>query len=68
MNIDEFLTQYNIELFPFQREVLDKVLNGEKIYVLYPPQLSRTNAKLFFQTMLEIMYRTENETKGEDNG
>lgn len=67
MNIDDFLKRYNIELFPFQREVLEKVLNGERVYVLYPPQLGRTAAKLFFQTMLEIIYRTENETEGESN-
>lgn len=65
MDIDDFLKRYNIKLFPCQREVLEKVLTGERIYVLYPPQLGRKEAKLFLQTLLEIMYRTEDETEGE---
>lgn len=66
MDIDDFLKRYNVKLLPFQKEVLEKISKGEKVYVLYPPQLSRENAKIFFQTILEIMYRTENETKGEN--
>lgn len=63
---NEFLEKTGIELLPFQKEVLEKIPKGEKVYVLYPPQLSRENAKLFFQTVLEIIYRTENKTKGEN--
>lgn len=48
-NFDNFLKANGIELLPFQKEVLEKISKGEKVYVLYPPMLSRTNTKLFFQ-------------------
>ena len=62
-SFDDFLYANGIELLPFQKEVLEKISKDEKVYVLYPPMLSRTNAKLFFQTLLEISYRDEEENK-----
>ena len=62
-NFDDFLKANGIELLPFQKEVLEKISKGEKVYVLYPPMLSRTNTKLFFQTLLKISYRNEKENK-----
>ena len=44
--LDEFLKRTDIELLPFQREMLSQIADGNKIYICYPPHVGRTNTIL----------------------
>ena len=39
--LDEFLKGIGIELLPFQKEILKQIINGNKIYICYPPNVGR---------------------------
>lgn len=45
------LEKIGIELFPYQKEVLKHVTNGEKTYFPYPPG----NGRYYFQSLLYLM-------------
>lgn len=37
--LDEFLKRIGIELLPFQKELIKKIADENKIYVCYPPHV-----------------------------
>lgn len=41
--LDEFLKEIGVELLPFQKEILKQIINGNKIYICYPPNIRQTN-------------------------
>lgn len=65
MNLDEFLKQANIELLPFQKEILEKIVEGDKIYILYPPRFGRENAILRMRAFSKIAFSDVFREKGE---
>lgn len=48
---DEFLKRTGIELLPFQKEILSQIMDGNKIYICYPPHVGRTNTLLLSRVL-----------------
>lgn len=59
--LDEFLKRINIELRPFEKEILKHVMKGEKIYICYPPHNGRTDFRVLHRVMTALL-------KGENDG
>ena len=49
--LDEFLKRTGIELLPFQKEILNQMMDGNKIYICYPPHVGRTNILLLLRAL-----------------
>lgn len=52
--IDEFIKVTGIELLPFQKEILEKMADGNKVYILYPPKLGRENTILLMRGLARL--------------
>lgn len=61
--LDEFLKRIGIELLPFQREILSRMTDGNKIYICYPPNVGRTNTILLMRALETIFERGENDAE-----
>lgn len=63
--LDEFIKATGIELLPFQKEILEKVVEGNKVYILYPPNLGRENTILLMRGLARLsisdIFRKEEE-------
>lgn len=46
--LDEFLKKTEINLLPYQKEILRHTMNGENLYIPYPP----FNRQYYFQILL----------------
>jgi hypothetical protein len=57
--LDEFLKRTGIELLPFQKEIVNQVMDGNKIYICYPPNVGRTNTILLMRALVAIFERGE---------
>lgn len=57
--LDEFLKRTSIELLPFQKEIVNQVMDGNKIYICYPPNVGRTNTILLMRALVAIFERGE---------
>ena len=49
--LDEFLKRTGIELLPFQKEILSQMMDGNKIYICYPPHVGRTDTLLLLRAL-----------------
>lgn len=58
--LDEFLKRTGIELLPFQKKLIKKIADGNKICICYPPNTGRTNAKLLMRLMDTTFAKGEN--------
>lgn len=57
--LDEFLKRTGIELLPFQKEILSQTMDGNKIYICYPPHVGRTNTLLLLRTLGAMLGKGE---------
>ena len=57
--LDEFLKRTGIELLPFQKEIINQVMDGNKIYICYPPNVGRTNTILLMRALVAIFEKGE---------
>lgn len=62
--LDEFLKEIGIELLPFQKEILKQIINGNKIYICYPPNIRRTNMLLLVRSLMNEFKKGEDSDVG----
>lgn len=60
--IDQYLACLGINLLPSQRQLFEKAVNTDKIYITFPPHAGRTHAKHMMECLELILER------GEENG
>ena len=59
--LDEFLKRIGIKLLPSQKEILKQVMDGNKIYICYPPNVGRTNTLLQMLALSAMLSKGEND-------
>lgn len=57
--LDEFLKRTGIELLPFQKEIIGQIIDGNRVYICYPPHFGRTNAQLLTRALGDIFEKGE---------
>lgn len=57
--LDDFLKRTGIELLSFQKELVKKMVDGNKIYICYPPHVGRTNTLLLMKVLASVFEKGE---------
>lgn len=57
--LDEFLKRIGIELLPFQKELIKKIADENKIYVCYPPHVGRYELLRLIQALANVFEKGE---------
>ena len=57
--LDEFLKRIGIELLPFQKELIKKIADENKIYVCYPPHVGRYESLRLIQALANVFEKGE---------
>ena len=53
--IDSFLNCMDIELLPYQREFFKKSLEHDKVYIVMPPNIGRTDMSMLMEVAKAIV-------------
>ena len=51
--LDEFMKRIGIELSPFQKEIIKKIADENKIYMCYPPHVGRYESLRLIQALVQ---------------
>ena len=52
--LDEFMKRIGIELSPFQKEIIKKIADENKIYMCYPPHVGRYESLRLIQALANV--------------
>ena len=58
--LDEFLKRIGIELLPFQKEFIKKIMDEDKIYMCYPPHVGQYESLRLMQALANVFEKGEN--------
>lgn len=61
--LEEFLKRTGIELLPFQKEILNQMTDGNKIYICYPPHVGRINTLLLMRALGATLEKGEGDAE-----
>lgn len=59
--INEFLKGMNVNLYPMQKEILKRIVNGEKLYVVMPRNYGRSVVDILVKKFREMYEGGEND-------
>ena len=57
--LDEFMKRIGIELSPFQKEIIKKIADENKIYMCYPPHGGRYESLRLIQALANVFEKGE---------
>lgn len=58
--LDEFMKRIGIELSPFQKEIIKKIADENKIYMCYPPHVGQYESLRLMQALANVFEKGEN--------
>lgn len=61
--LDEFLKIIGIELLPFQKELIKKIADENKIYACYPPHVGQYESLRLIQALANVFEKGEKNAK-----
>lgn len=61
--LEEFIKRTGIELLPFQKEILSQMMDGNKIYIFYPPYVGRTSTLLLMRALRATLEKGEDDAE-----
>lgn len=54
-SLDEYLAIMGVKLRPYQKELLEAIIEHKEPYIFYPPNINRTYTKALAYSMCEML-------------